>query len=160
MSVQQAQATQATKQAQQTQQAEAPTKDPRVMATVQMSAAQGPQRVEVDREAAEAIMNAMAGQGDGRISKQDAKDILAEFTDGGVYARMEQPLVKMMLAACDDRKTVMLNGKRIRMSDATEAQFKHDIFSFFGTLGAKAKAKQAKMQSAPQAQQVKQAQQS
>lgn len=119
--------------------------------SIQTSASEGPKKVKVDRALADLIKSKTAGQGDGTISKADALVIANAIADGGKYAGGEKPLARMMMKASDDRFTVKLDGQTIRLTDKAEAGFKHELFSFFGKLGAKAKANNAEIKTAQQA---------
>jgi len=104
----------------------------------QKAASETPFKAKVDKGLAEEIMTAM--KSGGRISKKEvAEDILAKITDGGKYTEGESILSKLLLAACDDRKKVMLNGKQLRITDPAEEVLQSGLKSFWGKLGAKAK---------------------
>lgn len=104
----------------------------------QPSAAEGTHLVKVDRELATAILGAL--KTGGRISKAETiEKILPEITDGGRYGQGEAVLARLLLAACDDRKKVMINGDRINITGPAEKVLNHELSSFWGTLGAKAR---------------------
>jgi hypothetical protein len=109
----------------------------------------GESRHRVDRDLAKTVLDAQAGQGDGRIGMGDLASIAAKITDGGRYGAGEKAIVRALLAATDDRAKVEINGQRIRITDPAEKEFVHQMFSFFGKLGAK--AKQSDVQQAGQA---------
>jgi hypothetical protein len=109
------------------------------MMSIQTSADEGAKRHKVDRELAEAVLGAMAGQGDGRIALADLADIAQKVSDGGRYGAGEKALVRALYRATDDRYSVEINGQKVRITDPAEVQFVHQMQSFFGKLGAKAK---------------------
>lgn len=105
---------------------------------VQFSANEGETLMKVDADLAQAILDAL--RTGGRISRPEAiGPIMEKIADGGRYGDGEAVLTRLLLAACDDRKMVKLNGDRINLTDAAEKAFQHKIASFWGTLGAKAR---------------------
>jgi hypothetical protein len=105
---------------------------------VEFSANEGETLVKVDADLAKAILDALSTGG--RISRPEALGpIMEKIADGGRYGDGEAVLTRLLLAACDDRKKVKLNGDRINLTDAAEKAFQHKIASFWGTLGAQAR---------------------
>lgn len=106
--------------------------------SAQYSAAKGPRRIRVDRELAEAVLEAL--DSGGRISSPEVmKQIMPKLTDGGRYGDGEAVLARLLLSACDDRKTVKLGNQRVRITDKAEVMLKSELSSFWGRLGAKAR---------------------
>ena len=106
--------------------------------SAQFSAAKGESMVKVDRQLAEAILGALSTGG--RISKAEVlKPIMEEIVDGNRYGAGEAILARLLLAACDDRKTVKLHGDRVNITDAAEKTLNQELHSFWGKLGAKAR---------------------
>jgi hypothetical protein len=107
-------------------------------ATIQMSAADGQSVVQVDAALAHAILDCL--KTGGRISRPEViSPIMVRITDAGRYGAGEAVLARLLLSACDDRKTVMLNGDRIHITDAAEKTLNHELCSFWGRLGARAR---------------------
>ncbi len=50
--------------------------------------------VKMDAELVEAAEKAVAGSGDGRISTEDAKDLLEKVKDGDSYTQVEKDTIK------------------------------------------------------------------
>jgi hypothetical protein len=80
----------------------------------------------VDAKAKDAIVDALSGQGDGRISMADVDNIMAKIEDGGRIGKGEWPLIALLHAACDDRKDVRIDGKKVRITDAAEGMLLPD----------------------------------
>jgi hypothetical protein len=127
-----------------------------VRANVQTSAGKGAQPLKVDRELAKAIMRATEDRGTWKtagdrsshqINASEMQRIIKKVVDGGKYGEGEAVLVKMLFAACDDRKSVKLNGTKIELTDPSktgtnhtgnaEYTVKHEMAKFWGGLGAK-----------------------
>jgi|GEM_PF-2061628 len=114
-------------------------------AKIQMSSSDGEQGVkDVDAKLKDAILAATKRQGDGRITTQDMKAILKTVTDGplgmAAYSKGEAPLVRMLLAACDDRKNVTLDGQKIRVQDGAEKLIQTELPKFWGSIGGRTAA--------------------
>jgi hypothetical protein len=106
--------------------------------SIQKSSGSGQEHVRVDRELAEEIIKAL--DSGGRISTAEVmNNIMPKLTDGNHYGDGEAILARMLLAACDDRKVVKLCGKRIHITEKAEETLKHELFSFWGEMGAKAR---------------------
>lgn len=105
---------------------------------VQFSTGQGEKMLKVDRDLALAIMNTL--KTGGRISRAEVLNpIMTKITDGGKYGAGEAVLARLLLAACDDRKKVLIDGDRINITDVAEKTLNHELHSFWGRLGAKAR---------------------
>jgi predicted AAA+ superfamily ATPase len=107
-------------------------------AAVQNSSKTGLKEVKVDAKLAEAILKAESTGGQTSL-REVVENILPAIRDGGRYGQGEGVLVRMLLAATDDRKHVVLNGVNINLTNPAEKELKHDLHSFWGTLGAKAR---------------------
>jgi len=117
---------------------DADTKNYYMKVAAQPSAAEGESFVKVDGDLAVAILDAL--KTGGVISRPEALDLVMEkITDGGRYGDGEAILTRLLLAACDDRKMVKLNGDRVNLTGAAETAFNKAIHSFWGTLGANAR---------------------
>jgi hypothetical protein len=109
-------------------------------AEIQMSAGEGPETHLVDRALADAIAGAL--ETGGTISSKEAGErILSKLTDAGRYGKGEAPLARMLLSACDDRQTVLLDGRRVRLTGPAEKLLSKELPRFWGSLGQKAKDK-------------------
>jgi hypothetical protein len=106
---------------------------------IQFSAGEGPQSYQVDAKLADSIVSKASGRRDGRISNQDAADLVQEFRDGGAYGAGEKPLARALLKARDDRNVVTIDGQRIRMPDQAEKTFTKGMQQFWGHLGQEAR---------------------
>jgi hypothetical protein len=105
---------------------------------VQYSAAQGETFVKVDRGLADAIFDSL--RSGGRISHPETLGkILPKITDGNRYGDGEAILARLLLAGCDDRKTVFIGSKRVYITDKAERGLKHELAAFWGRLGASAR---------------------
>ena len=116
---------------------------------LQMSASQGAKKTDVDADLGNLILSRQAGQGDGRLSEEDVKVIVAAFADGYdgkiEYGAKERPLYQLLAAATDDRNDVRLNGVKIRITDVGEKAFFAGMRSLWGKMGAAARAEKARM---------------
>jgi|GEM_PF-1596102 len=106
-------------------------------ADIQIGASADAKTHNVDADLAFEIQLAGWGQGDGRISLDDMKQILGKITDGAAYGEGEKPLARMLLQACDDRQHVFLNGQRVRLTDGAEDLIKTTLPKFWGSLGGR-----------------------
>ncbi|MFZ5469284.1 MAG: hypothetical protein ACOZIN_07585 [Myxococcota bacterium] len=107
-------------------------------ANVQTSAKNGVKAYKVDAKLAQAILQAESSGGRTSLSEV-ANTILPRIFDGNKYTAGEAVLARMLLAATDDRKAVKLNGVHIDLTNPAEAKVKHDLFSWWGSLGASAR---------------------
>lgn len=129
-------------------------------ADVQMSATKGAVSMKVDRELAEAILRATEDRGrattvgdraSSQINAPEMQRIIKNVVDGGRYGEGEAALVRMLFAACDDRKNVRLNGKKLELTGPVDTRpnertrhtsnaeyvVKNEMHKFWGSLGAK-----------------------
>jgi hypothetical protein len=105
---------------------------------IQLSAGQGTSQARVDAGLARSILAAI-GTG-GRISQAETiQTILPNITDKSCYGAGEAILARLLLSACDDRKVVQLNGKRVRITNPAEGALHQGLASFWGSLGSKAR---------------------
>lgn len=105
---------------------------------IQYAAKTGVENVKVDSALKDSVLSKVQGARDGRISQADALAIAKDIADGGRYGVGEKAILKALWAARDDRKTVTIDGQRIRITNPGEAAFTHSMLSFWGQLGAKA----------------------
>ena len=103
---------------------------------LQMSAAEGPKTVRVDRKLKNAIMESREPQGGGGVqtSMKELSRIVKNIVDGNRYGAGEKALVRALFRATDDRYDVRINGKQIRITDPAEVSFVHSMHVFFGGL--------------------------
>ena len=114
------------------------TKSYYVRIPVQFSAGQGEAHMKVDAKLATAILGAL--KTGGRISHPEVlAKVMPQITDGGRYGDAEAVLARLLLSSTDDRKVVKINGTRINITDKAEGTLKHELASFWGKLGAKAR---------------------
>lgn len=99
---------------------------------IQKSVAHGVSREKVDGPLAEVIAKAM--ESGGRIGIQEAHQILAKITDGKAYGAGEKALTRMILSACDDRRAVLLQGVKVRITEPAENVLKRELPKFWGSL--------------------------
>jgi len=100
--------------------------------SLQKSAAAGEVRERVDAKLAETISKAMASGG--RIGIQETHEVLGRITDGNRYGDAEKALTRMLLSACDDRREVLLQGVKVRITEAAETVLKRELPKFWGSL--------------------------
>lgn len=101
--------------------------------TAQTSAQDGPYKVKVDKDFAEAVL-AFQKTG-GRISIAEAIKLVDTIKDGqNKYGDGEKAVVKVLLAACDDRCTVKLAGQELELTTPAETQLKRDLSAWWGSL--------------------------
>lgn len=107
----------------------------RLTVKLQKSAAEGEKSFRVDRQAAEALMNAL--KSGGRVSGDEAQSqVLPTITDRG-YAEAEKPIARTLLAAVDGRKSVKINGDDVNLTGPAKEAVKSVLARFWGSLGGK-----------------------